>query len=141
MSDCLFCKIIDGTIPSIKVYEDEHAYAFMEIMPVTKGHTLLIPKTHCTNLFDMTTEVASNFFAATPKVATAIRDAFDADGLNTLNNNGAGAGQTIFHYHLHLIPRYDESDGVKVGWETRQDEFPTEVLQTVAAAIKEQLEK
>lgn len=134
MSDCLFCKIIDGSIPSVKVYEDEHTYAFMEIMPVTKGHTLLIPKTHCKDLFEMPEDVAKNLYAAAPKVANAIKAAFNASGLNTLNNNGAAAGQTIYHYHLHLIPRYDESDGIKVGWETTT---PTqEQLSEIAESIK-----
>ncbi|MEO4054565.1 HIT family protein [Solibacillus sp. CAU 1738] len=118
MNDCLFCKIIDGSVPSTKVYEDEHTYAFMNIMPVTKGHTLLIPKTHCKDLFEMSEDVAKNLYAAAPKVANAIKAAFNPVGLNTLNNNGEAAGQTIFHYHLHLIPRYDETDGLKLGWET-----------------------
>ena len=135
MSDCLFCKIIDGQIPSLKVYEDEHVYAFMDIMPLTKGHTLLIPKTHCQDLFDMPEEVARNLYAAAPKVANAIKAAFNPAGMNTVNNNGAAAGQTVFHYHLHLIPRYDENDGLKVEWNSRQAEFPTEVLIELKEAI------
>ena len=139
MSECLFCKIINGEIPSLKVYEDEHVFAFMDIMPLTKGHTLLIPKTHCKDLFEMPEDVARNLYAAAPKVANAIKKAFQPAGMNTVNNNGATAGQTVFHYHLHLIPRYDETDGLVVGWNSRQDEFPTEVLTTLAAQIKEQL--
>ena len=135
MSDCLFCKIIDGQIPSLKVYEDEHVYAFMDIMPLTKGHTLLIPKTHCQDLFEMPEEVARNLYAAAPKVANAIKAAFNPAGMNTVNNNGAAAGQTVFHYHLHLIPRYDENDGLKVEWNSRQAEFPTEVLIELKEAI------
>ena len=139
MSECLFCKIINGDIPSLKVYEDEHVFAFMDIMPLTKGHTLLIPKTHCKDLFEMPEDVARNLYAAAPKVANAIKAAFQPAGMNTVNNNGAAAGQTVFHYHLHLIPRYDEADGLVVGWNSRQDEFPTEVLTTLAAQIKEHL--
>ena len=139
MSECLFCKIINGEIPSLKVYEDEHVFAFMDIMPLTKGHTLLIPKTHCKDLFEMPEDVARNLYAAAPKVANAIKKAFQPAGMNTVNNNGATAGQTVFHYHLHLIPRYDETDGLVVGWNSRQDEFPTEVLATLAAQIKEQI--
>ena len=139
MSDCLFCKIINGEIPSLKVYEDEHVFAFMDIMPLTKGHTLLIPKTHCKDLFEMPEEVARNLYAAAPKVANAIKAAFRPAGMNTVNNNGAAAGQTVFHYHLHLIPRYDEKDGLVVGWNSRQDEFPQDVLTTLATQIKEQL--
>lgn len=136
MSDCLFCKIIDGQIPSLKVYEDEHVFAFMDIMPLSKGHTLLIPKTHCKDLFEMPEDVARNLYAAAPKVANAIKTAFNPIGMNTVNNNGAAAGQTVFHYHLHLIPRYDETDGLKVEWNSRQAEFPTELLTTIAEQIK-----
>ncbi|MEG0438301.1 MAG: HIT family protein [Solibacillus sp.] len=139
MSDCLFCKIIDGQIPSLKVYEDEHVFAFMDIMPLTKGHTLLIPKTHCKDLFEMPEDVARNLYAAAPKVANAIKTAFNPVGMNTVNNNGAAAGQTVFHYHLHLIPRYDEKDGLQVAWNSRQDEFPTEILTEIAGQIKASL--
>ncbi len=139
MSDCLFCKIIDGQIPSLKVYEDEHVFAFMDIMPLTKGHTLLIPKTHCKDLFEMPEDVARNLYAAAPKVANAIKAAFNPVGMNTINNNGAAAGQSVFHYHLHLVPRYDETDGLNVEWNSRQDEFPSELLTTLADQIKENL--
>lgn len=120
MSDCLFCKIINGDIPSTKVYEDEHVYAFMDIMPLTKGHTLLIPKQHCQDLFEMPEDVAANLYKAAPKVANAIKKAFNPAGMNTVNNNGAFAGQTVFHYHLHLIPRYDETDGLNVAWNSKK---------------------
>ena len=139
MSDCLFCKIINGDIPSIKVYEDEHVYAFMNIAPVTKGHLLLIPKTHCENLFDMPETVAANLYKVAPKLANALKTAFNCVGMNTLNNNGAAAGQTVFHYHLHFIPRYDEKDGIKVGWETFENDFPIDVLQSVATDIQKHL--
>ena len=139
MSDCLFCKIIKGDIPSIKVYEDEHVYAFMNIAPVTKGHILLIPKTHCVNLFDMPEDVAANLYKVAPKLANALKTTFNCVGMNTLNNNEAAAGQTVFHYHLHFIPRYDERDGIKVGWETFENNYPIDVLQAVAEEIKENL--
>ncbi|WP_042476662.1 HIT family protein [Bacillus ndiopicus] len=135
MSDCLFCKIIDGSIPSTKVYEDEHVYAFMDIMPLTKGHTLLIPKKHCRDLFEMPEDVASHLYAVAPKVAKAIQSAFNPVGLNTINNNGAAAGQTVFHYHLHLIPRYDENDGLRLVWTTTQPS--QEELTEAAGAIRE----
>lgn len=120
MTDCLFCKIIDGSIPSIKVYEDEHVYAFMDIMPLTKGHTLLIPKQHCKDLFEMPKDVASHLYAVAPKIAKAIQSTFQPVGLNTVNNNGAAAGQTVFHYHLHFIPRYDDTDGLRLVWTPSQ---------------------
>ena len=139
MSDCLLCKVINGDIPIIKVYEDEHVYAFMNIAPVTKGHILLIPKTHCVNLFDMPEDVAANLYKVAPKLANALKTTFNCVGMNTLNNNEAAAGQTVFHYHLHFIPRYDERDGIKVGWETFENNYPIDVLQAVAEEIKENL--
>jgi len=139
MSDCIFCKIVDGTIPSTKVYEDENVYAFMDVSPLTKGHTLLVPKTHVKDLFEMPEEIAANLYAVAPKIANAIKSAFNPAGLNTINNNGAFAGQTVFHYHLHFIPRYNETDGLKVKWETKQSEFTPDVLGQVAAQIKENL--
>lgn len=139
MSDCIFCKIIDGTIPSTKVYEDENVYAFTDVAPLTKGHTLLVPKTHVKDLFEMPEELARNLYAVAPKIANAIKSAFNPVGMNTLNNNGSFAGQSVFHYHLHFIPRYDDTDGLKVKWETKQNEFTSENLKTIAEKIKENL--
>lgn len=139
MNDCIFCKIIDGSIPSTKVYEDENVYAFMDVAPLTKGHTLLVPKTHVKDLFEMPEDVARNLYAVAPKIANAIKDALNPVGLNTLNNNGAFAGQSVFHYHLHFIPRYDETDGLKVKWETKQDEINSEFLKEVAQKVNNHL--
>ena len=90
--NCIFCKIIAGDIPSAKVYEDEHVLAFLDISQVTKGHTLVIPKTHIENVYEFTDELAKQYFHAVPKIARAIRDEFEPIGLNTLNNNGEKAG-------------------------------------------------
>lgn len=133
--DCLFCKIIDGEIPSAKVYEDEHVYAFMDISQVTKGHTLIIPKIHTKNIYEMDEDVASYLFARVPKVANAIKDAFNPAGINLLNNNEAPAGQTVFHYHIHLIPRYDVNDGFGLNWKTNQDLYSSDDLQHLAEQI------
>lgn len=111
MDNCIFCKIIKGDIPSAKVYEDENVYAFLDISQVTKGHTLVIPKAHHENLFELHPETAGPFFESVQKVAKAIQAAFSPKGLNLLNNNGETAGQTVFHYHMHLIPRYGRDDG------------------------------
>lgn len=135
--DCLFCKIIDGEIPSAKVYEDEHVYAFMDISQVTKGHTLIIPKVHTKNIYETSEEVAGNLFARVPKIANAIKQAYNPAGINLLNNNEAVAGQTVFHYHIHLIPRYDENDGFGLNWTTNQDKYD---LQTIAEKISDAID-
>lgn len=141
MSNCIFCKIIKGDIPSAKIYEDEHVYAFMDIMPVTKGHVLLIPKKHVENIYDFTEEDAAQFFKAAPKVANALKEEFEPIGMNLLQNNGSAAGQTVFHYHLHFIPRYDDTDGFNLStWESKQDEFTTEKVQQLAEKIRQKLE-
>ena len=139
MTDCIFCKIINGDIPSVKVYEDEHVFAFMDIAPLTKGHTLLIPKQHVADLLDMPEDVARNLYASAPKIANALKAAFNPQGMNTVNNNGAFAGQTVFHYHLHLIPRYDENDGLQVTWGAQPGKFAPEEMQQLAAQINEHL--
>lgn len=141
MSDCLFCKIIDGSIPSTKIYEDEYVYAFMDIGPLTKGHTLLIPKEHCANVFEMSEETAANLFKVAPRIANAIKDTFKPAGMNLLNNNGAPAGQSVFHFHLHFIPRYDATDGFKPTWNTKEDEYTPEILQKLSKEIKANLNK
>ncbi len=141
MSDCLFCKIIDGSIPSTKIYEDEYVYAFMDISPLTKGHTLLIPKEHVANVFEMSEDTAANLFKVAPRIANAIKDSFKPAGMNLLNNNGAPAGQSVFHFHLHFIPRYDETDGYKPTWITKQDEFTPDILTGLAEEIKANLNK
>jgi histidine triad (HIT) family protein len=133
--DCIFCKIIAGEIPSAKVYEDEHVYAFLDISQVTTGHTLVIPKIHTTNIYETPADVASELFARIPKIASAIKDAYHPVGLNIINNNGEFAGQTVFHLHLHLIPRYDEQDGFGAKWIDRNDQFDTKALQQIATKI------
>ncbi|HLR70088.1 MAG TPA: HIT family protein [Pseudogracilibacillus sp.] len=138
--DCLFCKIIEGEIPSAKVYEDEHVYAFMDISQVTTGHTLIIPKVHTRNIYDTPPEVASELFARVPKIAQAIKKAYKPAGINLLNNNEAPAMQTVFHLHIHLIPRYGEDDGFNLKWVTRNDEFAIEDLQEIATNIGNAIE-
>jgi len=141
MSDCLFCKIVDGSIPSTKVYEDEHVLAFMDIMPLTKGHTLLIPKKHHENVYDMSSEEAGQLFSVAPKIAEALKASFQPAGLNLLNNNGAPAGQSVFHFHLHFIPRYDQTDGLKLNWQTKEKHYTNELFAEYANKISENLTK
>jgi len=106
--DCLFCKIVKGEIPSKKVYEDENVIAFLDINPASKGHTLVVPKKHCLNIFDIDEEVLKNVITAVKKVATMIKEKLSADGINILQNNGQRAGQIVEHFHFHIIPRYKD---------------------------------
>ena len=139
MSDCIFCKIINGEIPCAKVFENEHVLAFLDISQVTKGHTLVIPKVHKTNIYEMTPEVSRDFFEAVPKIAQAIKDEYEPIGLNLLNNNGEKAGQSVFHYHMHIIPRYGKGDGFGAVWKTHADDYSPEDLQNIAASINKHL--
>ncbi len=141
MTACIFCKIIEGTIPSVKIYEDEHVLAFMDIMPVTRGHVLLIPKTHRENVYDLTEEEAAQLFSVVPTIANALKDEFKPAGLNLLQNNGAHAGQAVFHFHLHFIPRYDETDGFQPTFKTKESETSVERIQEIAAGIRAKLQK
>lgn len=138
--DCLFCKIIAGEIPSAKVYEDENVYAFLDISQVTTGHTLVIPKVHTVDIYEMDENVASKIFTSVPKIARAMKTAFKPAGLNILNNNEVAAGQSVFHFHLHLIPRYNKEDGFNAKWITRNDEFSQEELQDMANNIAKEIE-
>lgn len=137
MSDCLFCKIVSGEIPAAKVYEDEDVLAFLDISQVTKGHTLIIPKQHFENLYDLNSETAGNLFAVVPKIANALKTQFEPVGVNLLNNTGEKAGQTVFHIHLHLIPRYGKGDGFGAVWKTHTSEYSPEDLQSIAHTIRE----
>ncbi|AND79843.1 HIT family protein [Streptococcus pantholopis] len=114
MENCLFCKIAEGQIPSAKVYEDEHTLAFLDISQTTKGHMLLIPKKHVRNTLEMDEGLAQTVFARLPKLARALQKATKAGGMNIINNNEEIAGQTVFHAHIHLIPRYSTDDGLEI---------------------------
>ncbi|MFL6556799.1 MAG: HIT family protein [Bacillus sp. (in: firmicutes)] len=139
MSDCIFCKIVNGEIPAAKVFENEHVLAFLDITQVTKGHTLVIPKVHKENLFELTPEIASNLFEVVPAIANALKREYDPIGLNTLNNNGEHAGQSVFHYHMHLLPRYGKDDGFGAVWKSNQSDYSFDLLQEMAANIKKQV--
>lgn len=102
----IFAKILRGEIPCAKVYEDEHTLAFMDVMPQSDGHTLIIPKTGAPNLFELDTESLKTLIATTQKIAVAAKHAFNADGITVMQFNGEAAGQTVFHIHFHVVPRY-----------------------------------
>ena len=124
MADCIFCKIIAGEIPSSKVYEDDRVVAFLDISQVTPGHTLVVPKQHFRNLLEMDAGSVSQLFARVPDIARKVMKATGAKGMNILNNNEEIAGQTVFHTHVHLAPRYDETDGLQISFEAHEPDFP-----------------
>ncbi|PWA11801.1 HIT family protein [Pueribacillus theae] len=138
--NCIFCKIIAGEIPSAKVYENEHVLAFLDISQVTEGHTLVIPKNHEENVYELSEESAKHVFQAVPKIANAIKEKFNPIGMNLLQNNGEAAGQTVFHYHVHLLPRYGKDDGFGLVWKTHHDEYTPEKLQEMAEKIASGIE-
>lgn len=112
MTDCIFCKIIKGEIPCEKVYENDKIFAFLDIKPISKGHTLVVPKDHYLDIFDTPEDVLSDLLVKAKKVAKAVMNATKADGINIGMNNKPAAGQVIFHTHLHIIPRFS-NDGLK----------------------------
>ena len=108
--DCIFCKIAAGEIPSRKIYEDNDLIAIMDLSPTSKGHSLIIPKEHYTNIYDIDEEIAGKVMKTAKKLATKMTVALNCDGFNLLQNNGETAGQIMFHFHMHLIPRYKDAD-------------------------------
>src|SRR5437879_3368875 len=118
MEGCIFCAIVSGQAPAHRVYEDEHAVAFMDINPATDGHTLVVPREHVRDLWDIGEERAEQLMAATVRVAARIRSALKPDGMNVMHATGAAAFQTVFHFHFHVIPRYF-NDPIKLPWVPR----------------------
>lgn len=115
MSDCIFCKIISGEIPSATIYEDDEFKAILDRFPSAEGHVLILPKNHVANIFEIDPAQAGRLFSLAAKLARAIKEELGLEHMNVLQNNGTVAGQTVFHFHLHLIPR-KEGDGIQVGW-------------------------
>lgn len=136
MEDCIFCKIIKKEIPSYKVYEDEHVYAFLDLSQTTQGHTLVIPKKHVKDIFDCDEQTASELFARLPKISRALEQAFpNMAGLNIVNNNKAIAYQSVFHSHVHLIPRYSVEDQFSIGFSDNSRNYSKEEMTVIADKI------
>jgi len=133
MSDCVFCKIVAGQIPSTRVFEDEHTLAFMDLGHVNPGHTLVAVKKHAANLYELDETQATAIARTSRRVAAAIRDAFKPEGLSVYQANGKAAGQTVFHYHVHLLPRH-AGDGMELVWPVKNP--PREKLEEYAAKIR-----
>ena len=136
MSDRIFCRIMAKQIPATVVHEDEHTLAFMDIGQVNPGHVLVAAKVHADNIYALDDVQAAALFRSAARVARAIRSAFSPEGLSLYQANGAAAGQTVFHFHMHLVPRYAD-DGMSLTWPVKNP--PREKLEENAAKIREQL--
>lgn len=128
--NCIFCKIANGEIPSATLYEDEDFRVILDLSPASKGHALILPKEHAANLFELPDDTAAKALVLAKKIGARLKDGLHADGFNVVQNNGEAAGQTVFHFHMHLIPRYQD-DTVDVKWKpgTLTDSDKEEILQ------------
>ena len=135
--DCIFCKISNGEIPSTTIFENDEFRVIFDIAPATKGHCLIIPKNHYNDIFDMDAETGGKLFSLATAVARSLKKELNCDGMNIMQNNGTIAGQTVFHFHLHLIPRY-EGDGVDFHY--NPGEANAEELAALAKAVGNNIE-
>ena len=136
MENCIFCKIANGEIPAATLYEDENFRVILDLGPASKGHTLILPKSHAANIYELSDEMAAKAMILAKKMATAMTAALKCDGFNIVQNNGECAGQTVFHFHMHLIPRY-KGDQVGITW--HPGEFSDADKEEILLKVKEQL--
>ena len=113
--DCIFCKIANGQIPANALYEDDVVKVIFDLSPASRGHVLILPKNHFDNVYSLDSETAAHIFQVAVKIANGLKTALNCDGLNIVQNNGEAAGQTVMHFHMHLIPRYKQ-DTVNITW-------------------------
>lgn len=132
--NCIFCKIAAGEIPSATIYEDDDFRVILDIEPASKGHALILPKEHFANLYELSEEVAAKALIVAKKVISKMTDIVGCDGYNVVQNNGVAAGQTVFHFHIHLIPRYKE-DQVNITW--KQGSLTEEVKAEILSKMNE----
>lgn len=130
--DCIFCKIANGDIPTNALYEDDVVKVIFDLGPASEGHVLILPKNHFDNIYGLDDETAAHIFQTAVKVANALKEALPLEGLNVVQNNGEIAGQTVFHFHMHLVPRY-KGDMVNIGW------TPGKVTEERIAELKEKI--
>ena len=138
MGNCIFCKIIAQEITGHVVYEDENVLAFLDISQTTKGHTLIIPKVHKVDIFEMDESLMEQVFSVVPRIAQALKETFGCSGINIVSNNGESAGQTVFHYHVHLIPRYGY-DGFGIRFANNMGDYNAEKLATLKDRIRKNI--
>jgi histidine triad (HIT) family protein len=136
-SECLFCKIIRKEIPAVIIYENDHVIAFPSIEPINPGHALIVPKTHSQNIYETPDEHLAELIVASKKIATAVKSVFNAEGVNIINNNDKSAGQSIFHTHFHIIPRFHD-DGHQ---EWHGNQISIDELKVIGEKIKVALTK
>ena len=135
--ECIFCRINKGEIPSSTIYENEEFRVMLDRFPASKGHILIIPKKHVDDIYDLDPESAGRLFELATRFASIIKRTFGNEGLNLVQNNGKAAGQTVPHYHLHMIPRYKD-DQMQLGWAC-DEKVTVEELEGYASQIKEQM--
>lgn len=135
--DCIFCKILKGDIPSFCIYENDDFKVILDRFPAAKGHVLILPKEHYQDLFELPEGISKQIYPLAQKIASAIKGALGADGINIVQNNGEAAGQSVFHFHMHIVPRYD-GDKVILN-KTSNGDTTIEALEEVAALIKKYL--
>lgn len=133
-ADCIFCKIANGEIPSATIYEDEDFRVILDLAPISKGHALIMPKSHFDNVSSLDAPISAKILPLASKIGNAAMAALGAAGFNLLQNNGQAAGQTVFHFHMHVIPRYDDGH---IDWTPGEAE-PDE-LQMIAKMVREVL--
>ncbi|MCR5798195.1 HIT family protein [Eubacterium xylanophilum] len=134
MDNCIFCKILKGEIPSTSVYEDDDFRAILDVSPASTGHVIILPKKHAANIFELDDEIAGKIMPVAKKIAAALKKTYNCDGINILQNNGEAAGQTVFHLHVHVIPRFN-GDTINIKW--TPGEMPD--MEKVANEIKANL--
>ncbi|WP_044914184.1 HIT family protein [Butyrivibrio sp. WCE2006] len=132
-SNCIFCKLANGDIPTNSIYEDDRFNIILDNGPATKGHCLILPKDHYANLFELPDDIAADAMKLAKKMAGILKEKLEADGINLVQNNGSAAGQTVNHFHLHIIPRY-ENDGQHILW--KPTEPTTEELKDLCARLR-----
>lgn len=131
--NCIFCKLANGVFPTATIYEDEDFRVILDLGPASKGHALILPKEHYANLYELSDELAAKVLIVAKKVITKMTEVLGCDGYNLVQNNGEAAGQTVFHFHLHLIPRYKD-DQVGLGW--KMGELTEEDKEEILSKLK-----
>ena len=134
--DCIFCKLANGVFETNTLYEDDDFRVIFDASPATKGHVLILPKEHAANVFELSEETASKVFVLAKKIATVLKEVTGCEGVNILQNNGEIAGQTVFHFHMHIIPRY-YSDDISIRW--NQGKSDADSLAELAKSIGQRI--